>query len=88
MGGNEIAGDCAHGCKILIQINLHGYFLRPFEEKRCKNGLAWDMTISHATVGKMSAPSNGDSFAIGCDRTTQENLEFQLSVVVKVTVLL
>ena len=58
------------------------------EEKRCKNGLAWDMTISHATVGKMSAPSNGDSFAIGCDRTTQENLEFQLSLVVKVTVLL
>ena len=63
MSGNEIASDCADGW---IQINLHGYFLRPFEEKRCKNVLPRDMTLPNATVGKMSARSNGDSFIKVC----------------------
>ena len=58
-GGNEIAGDCAHACRICIQRNLHGYFLRRLKRK---NSLPGDVTLPNATVGKMSAPSNDDSF--------------------------
>ena len=62
-GSNEIAGDGAHACRICIQRNLHGYFLRRLKRK---DSLPWDMTLPNATVGKMSTRSNGDSFIKVC----------------------